>query len=166
MEYELRQLSINEGIDIYEMLQEIPYDENGFQNSSHGRSFQEFQSWLILDDEISKAIGLESWMVPSTTYWLYVDGHPVGMAKLRHSLTDKLREEGGNIGYAVRPGERGKGYGTILLKLVLEKAKKLEIDKVLITVRNDNTASIKVALKNGGYVEKISDIRHYIWIDC
>lgn len=166
MKYELRQLSISDGRDIYEMLKEIPYDENGYINSVNGKSFDEYKLWLISDDEKSKSIGLESWMVPSNTYWLYVDDYPVGVAKLRHYLTDQLREEGGNVGYAVRPGERGKGYGTILLKMVLEEAKKLHIDKVLITVRNYNTASIQVALNNHGYIEKVSDERHYIWIDC
>ncbi len=37
---------------------------------------------------------------------------------------------------------------------------------MLLTIRNGNEASLKVALKSGGVVEKISDIRHYIWIDC
>jgi predicted acetyltransferase len=115
---------------------------------------------------LSKGIGLEDWQVPSNTYWLFVDGYPVGTGKLRHFLTDKLKEEGGHIGYAIRISEGRKGYGTILLKLIIEEAKKMNIEKALVTVRNNNTNSIKVALNNDGKIEKVTEERHYIWIDC
>ena len=95
-----------------------------------------------------------------------MDGYPVGVAKLRHFLTDKLREEGGHIGYAIRPCQREKGYGKALLGLLLPYAKVHGVDHALITVQNDNIASIRVALQNGGRIEKVSDIRHYIRIDC
>lgn len=166
MNYELRKLTISDDMDIYEMLQEIPKDENGFINSSNGRTFEEYKQWLIRSDAISKAEGLEDWMVPATTYWLYVDGRPVGFGKLRHFLTDKLREEGGHAGYAIRPSERNKGYGTILLKMIIEEAGKMNIGKILLTIRINNTNSIKVALNNNGKIERSNEVRHYIWIDC
>jgi predicted acetyltransferase len=77
-----------------------------------------------------------------------------------------LREEGGHCGYAIRPACRQMGYGKLLLKLLMKKASNLGIDRLLITVLNHNTPSIKVALANGGVIEKVSDQRHYIWIDC
>lgn len=166
MKYELKKLTINDNRDIYEMLQEIPAEENGFINSNNGRSFEDFKTWLNRSDNMSKGIGLESWMVPSTTYWLFIDGRPVGMGKLRHRLTEKLMEEGGHVGYSIRPAERGKGYGKLLLKLLIEQARAMDIKRVLITVRNHNTPSIKTALANGGKIEKTNDIRHFIWIDC
>jgi predicted acetyltransferase len=166
MSVELRQLSIHDGMDVYEMLQEIPEIENGFVNGCNGRAFEDFKSWLIKSDNTHKGIGLKDWMVPQTSYWLYADGVPVGFAKLRHDLTDKLREEGGHIGYAIRPSCRNKGYGKLLLKLVIEEAGKMGIDKVLITIHSDNTPSLKVAVANGGIVEKSTEVRHYVWIDC
>lgn len=166
MNFELKKLTINDGMDIYEMLQEIPKDENGFINSVNGKTFEEYKKWLISSDNSSKAIGLEDWQVPTNIYWLYADGQPVGFGKLRHFLTDKLRIEGGHAGYAVRQSERNKGYGTTLLKMVVEEAKKMDIDKVLLTVRKSNTASIKVALNNNGIIEKTNEERHYIWINC
>jgi predicted acetyltransferase len=42
----------------------------------------------------------------------------------------------------------------------------MNIGKILIIVRNNNTGSIKVALNNNGKVEKIDEEKHYIWIDC
>lgn len=105
MNCELRRLSPDDGRDVYDMLQELPKDEN------------EFKMWLVKSNYISNGIGLEEWMVPQNTYWLYIDGRPVGMGKLRHYLTDKLMEEGGHCGYAIRPSQRSKGYGKILLKV-------------------------------------------------
>lgn len=148
------------------MLQEIPKDENGFVNGCNGRTFEEYKKWLTESDNMANGIGLENWMVPQSTFWMYVDGIPVGFGKLRHYLTEKLKEEGGHIGYAIRPKFRNRGYGKLLLKLILEKAKEMDIDEVLVTVLNDNAHSIKVALANGGAVEKVTDERHLIWIDC
>jgi len=166
MNYELRKLTISDDIDIYGMLQEIPKDENGFINSINGKTLEEFKQWLIRSDAASKAMGIEDWKVPTSIYWLYVDGQPVGFGKLRHFLTDKLREEGGHAGYAIRPSERNKGYGTILLKMIIEEAKKMKIEKVLLTIRMSNSNSIKVALNNNGNIKRSNEERHYIWINC
>jgi len=167
MNFELRKLSISDDMDIYEMLQEMPENENGFVNPIKGKTFDEYKQWLISTDSLSKANELvEGWKVPMNVYWLYVDGYPVGFGKLRHFLTDKLREAGGHVGYSIRPSQRNKGYGTILLRMIIEEAKKMNIDKLLLTIRNENTGSIKVALNNNGKVERISEDKHYIWIDC
>jgi predicted acetyltransferase len=136
-------------------------------NSVNGMTFDAYKEWLIRDDNLSKSNEIiDGWKVPSSTYWLYADGKPVGVGRIRHFLTDKLREEGGNIGYAVRPGERNKGYGKILLKELLNEASKMGIEKVLLTIKNYNEYSLKVALANDGTIEKSNDIRHYVWIDC
>ncbi len=148
------------------MLQEIPEEENGFTNRLNGKTYDEFKAWLIRSDNISNGIGLEDWMVPQTTYWLYVDGLPVGMGKLRHYLNDKLLIEGGSVGYAIRPSQRNMGYGKILLNMFVNSARDMNMDRILLTIRNSNAASIKVALSNNGKIEKVDDHRHYIWIDC
>lgn len=167
MNYQLKRLSVNDNREIYDLLQAIPRDENGFVNGVNGMSFDEFSHWLAREDANSRKTEIEDgWKVPQTTFWLYADGHPVGVGKIRHFLTDKLREEGGHIGYAVAPGERGKGYGKLLLCELLKEAKKRGIERALITVRNENIASIRTALANGGVIEKKNDVRHYIWAEC
>ena len=165
MDVELRKLSVDDGLDIYEMLQELPQAENGFTNACFGKSFDEYKKWLKWSDNASMGIGLEEWMVPQNIYWLYVDGVPAGMGKLRHSLTDALREEGGHCGYLIRASYRGKGLAKELLELMLDEAKAIGIDKLLITAYNENTASIKVALACGGELEKVNDRNHFVWID-
>ena len=87
------------------------------------------------------------------------------MSKLRHQLTEQLREHGGHIGYGIRASERGKGYATKMLELTLIEAKKLGINEVLITCNPDNIASQKVVLKNKGVLEKKTEDSYYYWID-
>ncbi|MCL2840072.1 MAG: GNAT family N-acetyltransferase [Defluviitaleaceae bacterium] len=164
MNISLCKLSPDDGNDIYTMLQALPKDENGFINNCAGMTFDEYKDWLIKSNSMSQGIGLEDWRVPQDCYWLYVDGIPVGMGKLRHRLTDALRKDGGHIGYTIHPAHRQKGYGTLLLKLLVKQACTLGIGKVLVTINNKNMPSIKVAIANGGDVEKVDDIRHFIWI--
>ena len=54
---------------------------------------------------------------------------------------------GGNIGYIIRPSDRGKGCATIQLQLLLEKAKDLGLDRVLVTCRENNIGSKKIIEK-------------------
>ena len=136
---ELKRLSINDGQDVYEMLQAIPKEENGLINSANGLTYDEFKNWLIKKHNDSLQEGLvDGWKVPQTTYFLYVDGVPVGLGNLRHFLTDALRLQGGHIGYAIAPDYRGKGYGKAILKLLLQEANKMGIDKALVTTYLDN----------------------------
>lgn len=92
--------------------------------------------------------------VPSYDYFL-VDGDKfIGEIHIRISLTDKLLQYGGNVGYAINPIYWEMGYGTQILKLGLEKSKKLiKEDKVLITCDDDNIGSYKIIEKNGGVLE-------------
>ena len=164
--FELKKLSINDGMDIYNLLQEMPKEENGLINKANGLSFEEFQAWLKAKQIESEQEGLiDGWKVPSTTFWLYVDGVPVGFGNLRHFLTEALSKAGGNIGYGIAPEFRGKGYGNILLKLLLQEARKIGLEKVLVTIHLDNIPSQKVALANGGVISEKTEERYLIWID-
>lgn len=163
--FELRRLSVKDGMDIYEMLQEIPAEENNMHNSVNGISFEAYKDFLAESEEESKRDGIiDGWRVPSTRYWLYVDKKPVGFADIRHFLTPALKQAGGNIGYAIRPTERGKGYGKKLLELLLMEAREKGLEKVLITALPTNAASIGVAKANGGQLIKQTEERVYIWI--
>jgi len=163
--FELRKLSAGDGMEIYEMLQEIPAEENNMHNSVCGISYESYQDFLAEREKESAAEGLiDGWRVPSTRYWLYVEGKPVGFADLRHFLTPALRQSGGNIGYVIRPTERGKGYGKKLLELLLEEARKMKLEKVLITARPINMASIGVAKANGGKIVRQTEECVYLVI--
>ena len=163
---ELRKLSVDDGMDVYVMLQEIPKEENGLMNNANGLSFEEYKDWLKRKYADSEQIGLkDGWKVPSTTYWLYADEKPVGFGSIRHFLTAALREAGGHIGYGIAPKYREKGYGKKILGLLLEEASCLGIDRVLVTIKLDNAASKVVALANGGVITGQTDERILVWID-
>jgi predicted acetyltransferase len=99
-------------------------------------------------------IGLPEGYVPASCFWL-IDQYKnlVGVAHLRHALNATLTYEGGHIGYSVRPTERNKGYGKLMLKLVLGRAKALGITQALLTCDKTNVASAKVILGNGGRLD-------------
>jgi predicted acetyltransferase len=164
MGIELRQVSESDGMDVYDMLQEMPLDENGFQNDAHGKTAEEYPVWLKKSVAMGQGKDLKSWQVPQNNYWLYVEGRPVGFGKLRRRLTEALMEEGGHIGYGIRPSQRGKGYGKLILKLLLEKARELGIDKAWIDCQANNELSKKVIEANGGILQKQTDLRAYYWI--
>jgi predicted acetyltransferase/predicted GNAT family acetyltransferase len=161
---ELRECSTRDGYDILDMLHEIGPGENGFQNSAYNTKTEDFKDQLSRWIDMSRGIGLKPGYVPETIYWLFVDGRPVGMAKLRKYLNDKLRSLGGHTGYCIRPSERGKGYGTLLFGEVLKKAAEINIPRVLVMCREDNAASRRVIENNRGVLQKIVDgICHY-WV--
>jgi predicted acetyltransferase len=87
---------------------------------------------------------------PCTELWIVSAGRVVGRANIHHRLTPALEVFGGNIGYSIRPSERGKGYATKALALALARARKLGITEALLTCADDNIASIRVIEKNGG----------------
>ena len=114
-------------------------------------AYQDFSAFIKKLKDASKGIGIPSDCVPATSHWLIrEDKTIVGHSNLRHWLTPRLEDFGGHIGYKIHPFERRKGYGTLLLKLTLQKAKEMGLCRVLITCDTDNIASSGVIVKNGG----------------
>lgn len=117
-----------------------------------------------------KGRNLPKYWIPVSTYWLIDMGKFVGDCDIRHRLTPKLKIFGGHIGYHIRPSKRRKGYGTKILELALEKARKLGLKKVLVTCNDNNIGSQKIIEKNGGKLKDKAQvkgeglIRHY-WIE-
>ena len=163
--FELKRLSISDGIDVYKMYQDIPKDENGLINRANGLTFDEFKEFLAKKEKEANQVGLvDGWRVPCTTFILYVDGVPVGYASLRHFLTEALRVEGGHIGYGISPKYRNKGYGKEMLRLMLKEANKIGIEEALITTYPNNFASQKVILANGGVETDRNEHHVYFWV--
>ena len=116
---ELKKLSAEDGRDIYELLQEIPKEENGFGNNANGMTYEQFREWLVKKEEESRREGIvDGWKVGTSTYWLYVDGIPVGFGKLRRDRRSCRSQQGQQLGqkhlrlkplihHLPRPGEGG-----------------------------------------------------------
>lgn len=96
---------------------------------------------------------LPSDRVQQTQFLLFKGQKLLGTARLRHRLIPVLHRDGGNIGYEIRRSERGNGYGTRLLALVLDEAQRIGLSRALVTVGKDNRPSIRVVEKNGGILD-------------
>ena len=104
--------------------------------------------------DFSQGVGLAEGVVPESTYWLVRDGTAfIGFSRLRHRLVPALEHHGGHVGYAIRPSERRKGYGTRILALTLDKAREMGLERALVTCDTDNVASVRVIEANGGVLE-------------
>lgn len=106
----------------------------------------------------SEGKNLPEGFVPQSTYWLIDGDEFIGRINIRHTLTPHLLKEGGHIGYYIRPSKRKQGYGKKILELALPLAKKLGIDRVLVTCDVNNTGSRKIIESSGGKLEDIIEI--------
>jgi predicted acetyltransferase len=136
------------------LLAQLWRGENGFVGTGQPVSTETLESYLRGLVDMDQGLNLRDGWVPMTTHWL-LDGEEriVGVSRLRHRLTPALLEDGGHIGYYVLPPERGKGYGTAILRLTLIEARRLGIERALLTVDSDNTPSIRVIEANAGVLE-------------
>jgi predicted acetyltransferase len=108
-------------------------------------------------------------LVHCTYFWI-VDGAEedsefVGYLALRHSLTPWLLEEGGHIGYAVRPSRRREGHASRALMLALGEAARLGLEQVLVTCDEDNLGSRRTIEIAGGRYEDTRNGKRRYWID-
>ncbi len=119
------------------------------------RAFPEFVARVT---GFSRGQGSPEGYVPSTDYWL-IDGEEfIGIVSIRHQMTGWLLKAGGLIGYSIRPSKRRMGYGTLILALVLPKAREFGFTRVLVTCDETNIGSKKIIEANGGVLENVVEI--------
>jgi predicted acetyltransferase len=128
--------------------------ENGFMGTGQPPNTETLASYLRSLVDMDVGANLPPQWVPMTTFWLIDDqDEVVGVSRLRHRLTPSLIQDGGHIGYYVRPDYRGRGYGKAILNLTLLEARKLGIERALLTVASSNRPSIRIIESNGGVME-------------
>lgn len=157
----IQQLTPSDGESYFSMLQHIERVENGFTNPVCGMSFGKYQEWLRQQDDWSRGKNLPSGYVGQTVFWLMDGETPVGIGKIRHTLTSSSRSFGGNIGYAISSEYRGKGFGTVLLRELIREANEMGVGEKILTVEKYNYASKKVIENNGGRLYDENEFRWY-----
>lgn len=102
--------------------------------------------------------------VAATTLWWIEGGTYLGRIAIRHELTPWLLEQGGHIGYDVRPAARRRGHATAMLRAALPVAAGLGITNALVTCDHDNVASRKVIEACGGVIEdrRADKLRYWV----
>ncbi|MGV2927857.1 GNAT family N-acetyltransferase [Macrococcus capreoli] len=163
---EFRKLTINDEILFMEYFNAWGEEQESIVPSATNLNrYDSFQNFIYNLEEREK-----SYEVLNTTLFLFEDGKIIGSSNIRHYLNDFLIYYGGHVGYGVRPDKRGQGYATKILNESLKFLKSLNVDKALITCDEDNIASRKVILNNGGvqdqsHIREDGGVTHRFWID-
>ena len=114
----------------------------------------DFEDYLRRMQILAKGENVPDDDVPRHTYFLFCGEKIIGRSEIRRKLNPELEIKGGHIGADIRRSERRKGFGTLILKLTLEKAKELGFKRVLVTCDKNNMASAKTIEKCGGVFDK------------
>ncbi len=104
-------------------------------------------------------------LVPDTKLWLTRGEVYLGALSLRHELNEYLFEQGGHIGYSVRPSMRRRGLATATLQRALVLAGSLGLARVLVTCERTNLGSAAVIERCGGVLEDVRGAMRRYWID-
>ncbi len=155
-------------VDEYQELGELRlFDQNNLTLIQ-----ENFVDYIEYLENNSKGIDLKPGFVPATNFWLVMNSKIIlGESQLRHWLVPTLEHRGGHIGYMIRPLQRGKGYGTQILTMTLEKARNMGLSRVLLTCDQDNLASARIIQKNQGklasegFLENSNTVISRYWID-
>lgn len=110
------------------------------------------------------SVAMPAGRVPNTHFWILDGEEMVGYLHLRHHLNAFLLEEGGHIGYSVRPSRRKEGHATRALALGVRRAAELGIERVLVTCDADNDASRRTIERCGGVLEDVRNAKLRYWI--
>ena len=164
---ELVEVQKKYAVDIWEFRQEIlecdAENEDQFAGCLSLDKSKSAEEWIRICElrKSDKTCGGVGTTVPSHTYLAIrkSDDKVVGVIDLRHHINHPiLGTWGGHCGYSVRPSERGKGYAKEMLRLNIQNAYAMGIDKILVTCDVRNEASEKTILANGGIYEKTIDV--------
>lgn len=115
--------------------------------------------------EADPATQLPDDWVNCTYLWITDGDEFIGYLAIRHELNDFLLEEGGHIGYAVRPARRRQGHATRALGLSLDESRNLGLERVLVTCDDDNEPSRRTIERNGGILEDVRGIKRRYWLE-
>jgi predicted acetyltransferase len=108
-------------------------------------------------------------LVHSDYFWITDGDGPdeevVGFLALRHRLNAWLLEEGGHIGYSIRPSRRRQGHASRALALAIPRSAALGLDRVLLTCDEPNVGSARTIERNGGVYEDTRKGKRRYWIE-
>ena len=163
---ELRRPRLADKETVLEMMAEFEQTQSAHDGGFWDAENFVYEEWLESNQNHEMGINLpEGWEPDIQLVAFSRDRQAVGFLNLRLRLSDFLLEEGGHIGYSIRPSERGKGYAKESLRQGLQVAKGKNIKRALVTCSTENPASRAVILANGGVYEDVRNGTERYWID-
>lgn len=163
---ELRRPILADKEAVLEMMAEFEQTQSAHDGGFWDAENFVYEEWLKNNQDHEMGINLpEGWVPDIQLVAFSIDGQAVGFLNIRLRLNDYLLEEGGHIGYSIRPSERGKGYAKEALRQGLQVAKEKNIKKALVTCSVENPASRAVIVSNGGVFEDVRNGVERYWID-
>ena len=117
-------------------------------------SDEEISDYIAHSKDASLGLHLRSGEVARTEYWLQENGKYLGRIQLRETPSGRFPDIASHVYYEIRPSEQGKGYGTAILALALEKARDLKMSNLILACDAANVASRKIIEHNGGVLTK------------
>lgn len=160
---ELRKMNYEDAVSQWEYVTELPANENGLTNPYEGVSFDEYKNSVLPELMMHEnPINMPDWFVPETFYYLWNNDTLIGEFRIRHYLTEGLKNGAGHIGYSIKRKFRGRGYGTKGLAMTLDLAKKIvPEEEIYLRVQKNNIPSFKAICNNGAYIAG-EDETHYL----
>ena len=163
---ELRRPILADKEAVLEMMAEFEKSQSAHDGGFWDTENFVYEEWLKNNQDHEMGINLpEGWVPDIQLVAFSKDGQAVGFLNIRLCLNDFLLEEGGHIGYSIRPSERGKGYAKESLRQGLQVAKGKNIKRALVTCSTENPASRAVILAIGGVFEDVRNGVERYWID-
>ena len=163
---ELRRPRLADKVAVLDMMAEFEKSQSAHDGGFWDTENFVYEEWLETNMQKEMGINLPENRVSSIQFVSFDDvGRALGFLNLRLRLNEGLLNYAGNIGYSIRPSERGKGYAKETLRQGLQVAKEKNIKKALVTCSVNNPASRAVILANGGLLEDVRNGVERYWIE-
>ena len=149
----MKKLYIVEDKEITDFNKIEKYNEDFINNSPSFKPFitkENFDNFLKEVEEKKEGIGNSG--IKEIFFW-FMEGNDIigsGSIRLNPEIDEYTEKVCGHLFYQIIPSKRGKGYGSILCHLLLEKMYELGFKEAVISCFDTNIGSRKIIENNGG----------------